>query len=254
MSFLSNLYLCFRCSSVYDHISRWRGTEYARAINIDRMFFKKLFDAYSIRSVFDIGANVGDKATVFSEIAERVVCVEADPTTSTWLRWRFAFNSAVVVKNVAVGSEVGEGRLYRKNYSGFNTLSQKWSDASGEQGVSDGGMVDVQVTTLDALISLHGSPDYIKIDVEGYELPAIRGLNQGIRVLSFEANIPAFLPETREIIKAINGREVVVRYNLRIADEVGFHFADFVETETLLSELEKLSPFTCDVFAVSASL
>ena len=42
------------------------------------------------------------------------------------------------------------------------------------------------VTTLDELIQAHGVPRYCKIDVEGFELPVLRGLTRPVPLLSFE--------------------------------------------------------------------
>ena len=156
LSVPAGLYLRYRCSPLCEWMSRLRGTSYAKSMDVDREFFGAFFVAHGIRRVFDIGANVGDKSAVFSEHADSVLCVEADPMIARGLRSRFVFRKKVTVTNVAVGAAVGTATLFRKNHSGFSTLSEKWSQAVLAQGVFDNGSVDVPVTTLDLLMDACG--------------------------------------------------------------------------------------------------
>jgi len=55
---------------------------------------------------------------------------------------------------------------------------------------------EVEMVTLEQLISEHGVPKFIKIDVEGFELNVVKGLLQSIEFLSLE-----YTPELSESLK-----------------------------------------------------
>src|SRR5262249_15978785 len=174
---------------------------FARAVAADHAFYRPLFARFGVRLVFDIGANVGDKAEVFRGLADRVICVEADDKTADVLRYRFANQPEVAIEAMAVGDRIGHADLRRKRHHGFNTLSQKWARELDAQALPTNDVVSVPLTTLDHLMLTHGRPDYIKIDVEGFEWPVISGLSKPVPLLSFECNLPAFRMQTDLIVE-----------------------------------------------------
>jgi hypothetical protein len=90
----------------------------------------------------------------------------------------------------------------------------------------------------------------MKIDIEGYELPAARGLSAAVPVLSFEANLPTFLAETRAVVERLLALDPAYRFNFRVADDERFRLPRAVEANVLLSHLDELGDATCDVFAL----
>ena len=61
-----------------------------------------------------------------------------------------------------------------------STTSDAWREARGHEagfaGVEWNRTVDVEATTLDALIAAYGEPAFVKLDVEGAEAAALQGL------------------------------------------------------------------------------
>ena len=51
--------------------------------------------------------------------------------------------------------------------------------------------VEVEVVTLDDLITAHGPPAFCKVDVEGFEAEVLSGLSRPVPALSFEYLPPA---------------------------------------------------------------
>ena len=57
--------------------------------------------------------------------------------------------------------------------------------------------------TIDKLIELHGTPDIIKLDIEGYELQALLGLTKKVNMICFEWS-EEFLPDLKKCIKHLS--------------------------------------------------
>ena len=141
--------------------------------------------------VFDVGAHVGDRAASFLRLGARVVALEPQPRVFRALRLIHGREPRAVLVRAAAGARAGEIELR------VNSANPTVSTASGEfvaaAASADGWRgevwdraIRVPVTTLDALIAEQGRPDFVKIDVEGHELEALRGLSAPVPALSFE--------------------------------------------------------------------
>jgi FkbM family methyltransferase len=152
-----------------------------------QLFYRQFVNSGS--TVFDIGANVGTYTEAFLSLgAGKVVAVE--PTPDLVRKLKYIRDKRLKVVGSAVGKEAGILPFNLSNFSTLNSFSGEWIDkvaqevpAGRPQWIST---VNVDVTTLDALIKEHGIPDFVKIDVEGAELQVLQGLTSSPKYLSFE--------------------------------------------------------------------
>lgn len=141
-------------------------------------------------SVFDVGANIGNKtAEYLANGVKKVVCFEPQAELVKQLTTRFQEDPRVTILSCGLGKEESEVKLYPCDANTIATMSEKFQTGRfKEQGYTWRDPVSVKVCTAAAMIEKYGCPDFMKIDVEGYEYSVIRGLpKQPLpKTLSFE--------------------------------------------------------------------
>lgn len=167
--------------------------------------------------IFDVGANVGQKTDIFVRLGATVVAVEPDERNqqllqAKFLRYRLSPKPVVVVGR-AVSDKISTETFWVDGPgSALNTLSRKWVDTLKEGKERFDRTLDrlefadkrtVETTTLEHLTANHGTPFFVKIDVEGHELSALRGLRHPVPYLSYEVNLPEFREEGMECLNVL---------------------------------------------------
>ena len=130
--------------------------------------------------MFDVGAHVGNRVASFRRLGARVIAIEPQRAMVRTLRLLYGRDRSVTIEAVAVGGQPGRARmLINPDNPTVSSVSSAFVTAAegapGWEGQRWSEFAEVEVTTLDALIARHGVPAFIKIDVEGFELPVVQG-------------------------------------------------------------------------------
>jgi FkbM family methyltransferase len=162
--------------------------------------------------VFDVGANHGIYTEMYLELGARVVALEPNRQLADFIRRKLP---KAQVEFVAVGAHEGEAFLNLGAGDGDSTLSETYAEILERDLRVKLHRVSVPVTTVDALANRFGSPDFVKIDVEGFEVEVIRGMRSVRPVaLSFEYH-GALRQELTECLDSLEG------YEFRLAPGMG---------------------------------
>jgi FkbM family methyltransferase len=162
-------------------VYRRLNPEIGRDLERQTAFYRKFLRPGDL--CFDIGANVGQTSEVMLAAGARVVALEPNPACHETLRWQFGRNRRFTLVTQAVSDTRSTARLHVNGTDSRASLRSDW------RFLPKAGEVEVATTTLDDLIAAHGRPVYCKIDVEGFEVPVLRGLSQPLPYVSFEYHV-----------------------------------------------------------------
>ena len=124
--------------------------------------------------VVDIGANLGYYALLESRIVGGsgiVYAIEPSPDNIDALKENIKLNGYTNIEcfTIGIGDKEEIAKMFMSPHSNLNSLViQKNKKTIGN--------IDIQITTLDNFLKGKKQPDFIRMDVEGYEYNIIKGM------------------------------------------------------------------------------
>lgn len=124
--------------------------------------------------VVDIGANIGYYALMESRLVSKkgkVYAIEPSPNNFYFLKRNISLNNYNNIETfqIGIGDKKGTAKMYISAHSNLNSLvSQRNREIIKT--------ININLTTLDDFFKNKKYPDFIRMDVEGYEYNIIKGM------------------------------------------------------------------------------
>ena len=209
--------------------------EFIKRKNFYAQFLKK-GDTY-----FDIGANYGNRISPIIKLrVGLIIAVEPQEECCKYLKENF---KGITVLQNGVGAIAETKTLYVSNDSVLSSFSQDFITKTGDTrfvGNTWNETKQIEIITLDSIIEKYGVPDFVKVDVEGFEPEVFKGLSKPLKVVSFEYTVPELSDNLFPIIKKLDilGN---CTFNYSIGESMELHLKVWVGYGAISNILESAS-------------
>lgn len=147
--------------------------------------FKNKQDAFEIEllkkhiksgdTVLDIGANIGFYATILSDIVGekgKIHCFEPDTTNFAHLKKTTASYKNIIINNKAVGPKTEKLKIYTSKELNVDHRTYKPEEYDQE--------IEIDAVSIDDYLK-GAKVDFIKMDIQGFEMEAMKGMKDTLK-------------------------------------------------------------------------
>jgi len=197
---------------------------------------------------FDVGANMGNRVQPMLKNGAKVVAVE--PQESCYRALEKKFGSSISIVKKGMDEKKGVKDFYISDSSTISTFSEEWLEQVKNnrfKGQEWNKKIQVEMTTLDDLITEFGLPAFIKIDVEGFELKVIKGLSKPVKLVSFEYAVPEQKESLIQCVAHLQSLDNSYEFNFCVGEEMKFHMPQWLNG----TEMQRLMADDKGVFILS---
>ncbi len=190
-------------------------------------------------AVLDIGANIGNHTSYFSSMFSRIHAFEPNPDAFQLLQ----FNARTFTKNNVICYNVGisdQPDVLRLAIDPNNIGSSNFLDKTSEN------YRECTLSTIDRIVNINETVSLIKVDVEGYELKALKGLSciilRDFPMIVFEQLMGEFTHNTSPAIEFLSS----YGYRFSVIKTFPDHRNKYIKTllEYLLGVTVSVEPIT----------
>lgn len=173
-------------------IKSWfKGSKQKKLIKKRQEFYSQFLEPSGV--FFDIGANYGNRIEPLIKEDIKIIAVEPQEECIKFLNKKYGHRITILQNGVGEKTETKLMHI-STNANILSSFSKDWINSTKESGRFKNIIWNetraIEMVTLDYLISNYGSPCFIKIDVEGFELEVLKGLTQSVKALSLEYTVP----------------------------------------------------------------
>jgi FkbM family methyltransferase len=132
--------------------------------------------------IYDVGGHLGEDTDFYLKKGFKVVAIEANPVLAEKLRKRFQSNlsdGSLTLIDSAIAEDTGEVDFYiNQSFSIWGTIRPTWAERNAALGSSSSQLIKVKASNFSDVLSEHGVPYYLKIDIEGADLLCLESLEK----------------------------------------------------------------------------